>query len=66
MDASDPRRDSTGDIFTGAFIHAMWWVAGGLVIVCALMCALPPRTSHAVDDTADQEPAEQAESDARL
>ncbi len=32
---------AVGAAFTGAFVHAMWWVVGVLAVVFALMFALP-------------------------
>ncbi|MFF7730612.1 MFS transporter [Streptomyces sp. NPDC008001] len=43
VDDADPRREPVADIFGGAFTHAMWWVAGGLALVFALMFLLPKR-----------------------
>ncbi|MFI1255745.1 MFS transporter [Streptomyces netropsis] len=46
VDDADPRRETPSDIFGGAFTHAMWWVAGGLLAVFALMFLLPKRSKH--------------------
>ncbi|MBV6701611.1 MFS transporter [Kitasatospora aureofaciens] len=50
---------AVGDAFGGAFVHAMWWVAGVLVVVFLLMFALPRRKAVAV--AASGEAAEERE-----
>ncbi|MEC4017338.1 MFS transporter [Streptomyces sp. H27-D2] len=50
VDDADPRREPMGEVFTGAFTHALWWVAGGLAIVFALMFALPRKAPDTAPD----------------
>ncbi|MFF2044548.1 MFS transporter [Kitasatospora sp. NPDC058170] len=42
-----PAPAEVGTSFNGAFVHAMWWVLGVLVVVFLLMCALPKRKAAA-------------------
>lgn len=44
---------AVGDAFSGAFVHAMWWVAGVLVVVFLLMFALPRRKAVAAGAESD-------------
>ncbi|MER8099363.1 MFS transporter [Kitasatospora sp. NPDC094016] len=39
--------EAMGTEFGGAFVHAMWWVAGALLVVFLLMFALPRRKAVA-------------------
>ncbi|KJS55590.1 MFS transporter [Streptomyces rubellomurinus subsp. indigoferus] len=39
--------EAAGTAFGGAFVHAMWWVAGVLAVVFLLMFALPKRRAGA-------------------
>ncbi|MEV8324104.1 MFS transporter [Kitasatospora sp. NPDC056731] len=39
--------EAMGTAFGGAFVHAMWWVAGALLVVFLLMFALPRRKAVA-------------------
>ncbi|MCX5086444.1 MFS transporter [Streptomyces sp. NPDC056121] len=41
VDSGREARRPVGDVFSDAFTHALWWVAGGLALVFALMFALP-------------------------
>ncbi|WP_116212252.1 MFS transporter [Streptomyces olivoreticuli] len=47
VDDADPRTRAVSDIFGEAFVHSMWWVAGGLVLVFGLMFLLPRRQRSA-------------------
>ncbi|MFJ5118668.1 MFS transporter [Kitasatospora sp. NPDC088548] len=42
-----PAPDAVGTAFSGAFVHALWWVVGVLTVVFLLMFALPKRTGGA-------------------
>ncbi|MFJ8040563.1 MFS transporter [Kitasatospora sp. NPDC096147] len=64
VDAADPAAGPMGPVFVDAFQHALWWVAGGLLLVFALVFALPRRTARPAEATpdgtsapADREPA---------
>ncbi|GAA3059610.1 MFS transporter [Kitasatospora albolonga] len=46
VDAADPAVQAMGPVFVDAFQHALWWVAAGLLLVFALVFALP-RRGHA-------------------
>lgn len=43
VDAADPAVQAMGPVFVSAFQHALWWVTGGLLLVFALVFALPRR-----------------------
>ncbi|MGW2545001.1 MFS transporter [Kitasatospora sp. NPDC001574] len=44
---------SVGDAFGAAFVHAMWWVLGVLVVAFLLMFAMPVRKASGGDAGAD-------------
>ncbi|MET9400870.1 MFS transporter [Kitasatospora sp. NPDC002965] len=44
---------SVGDAFGAAFVHAMWWVLGVLVVAFLLMFAMPARKASGGDAGAD-------------
>jgi EmrB/QacA subfamily drug resistance transporter len=46
VDDGRARRRPVGEVFSAAFTHALWWVAGGLVLVFALVFALPRSASR--------------------
>lgn len=54
-----PAPAAVGTAFNGAFVHAMWWVAGVLVVVFLLMCALPKRKAAPAADAAVAEAPEE-------
>ncbi|WP_406211120.1 MFS transporter [Kitasatospora sp. NBC_01560] len=55
--------DAVGAEFNGAFVHAMWWVAGVMVLVFLLMSVLPKRKAApaAASDAAADEVAPEAQ-----
>ncbi|MGW1196776.1 MFS transporter [Streptomyces sp. NPDC002536] len=57
VDDADPARGA-GQAFADAFSHAMWWVAGGLALIFALMFALPKKSRPADQEQAPQGHAE--------
>ncbi|WP_367134823.1 MULTISPECIES: MFS transporter [Streptomyces] len=61
VDDADPRREPMADIFGGAFTNAMWWVAGGLVLVFALLFLLPKRRATGDAPAMEQEQEPEAE-----
>ncbi|WP_441245358.1 MFS transporter [Kitasatospora sp. McL0602] len=64
VDAADPARQAMGPVFVDAFTHSLWWVAGGLLAVFALMFALPRRAAQpeqAAEDAATEDAATEPE-----
>ncbi|MFJ3214824.1 MFS transporter [Kitasatospora sp. NPDC086801] len=53
--------EAMGTAFGGAFVHAMWWVAGALLVVFLLMFALPRRKAVAPGGAGAAETADAAE-----
>jgi EmrB/QacA subfamily drug resistance transporter len=44
-------------VFTHGFTHALWWVAGGLLLTLKLMFLLPKKVRQATPAVADEAPA---------
>ncbi len=59
VDAADPLRQAMGPVFVDAFTHSLWWVAGGLLAVFALMFALPKRAAQHADEPENDVVAEE-------
>ncbi|MDH6108984.1 EmrB/QacA subfamily drug resistance transporter [Kitasatospora sp. MAP12-15] len=53
VDHADLAHQPVSAVFTDAFTHAMWWVAGGLLLLFVLLLALPPKSRPHSDQDAD-------------
>ncbi|MEU1627632.1 MFS transporter [Streptomyces sp. NPDC020096] len=65
VDHADPARQPVAEIFTGAFTNALWWVAGGMLAVFALMFALPKRAPRHGDGPVEANESQAAPQEVR-